>query len=355
MDALHLLPSTLMQDINRFMPRSILEQSEFFEGLEPGFLSFLVNNLRSRIAVPGETIVHSGHVGSKIYFIHSGTVRLTVGSYDRLLRFLNTGESFGEYSVLFRQRRSANAYADTYCMLYAVDEQDLSRAKSFFPTSHAILTHRVKKHKAQTMKIQENMKRKKARKLGSKSNLTLKKPVDKNSLPELPRISNKHKQNVGEDKLKKGPWILDPHSRFRSSWLDLMMVVILYNTLVVPFRSAFLYDRPENDSDVILAFDMITDILMWVDIVLSFRTAYIDTGYIMDDLKLIRGKYMRDIFGFRLDVIASLPLDLLFVIAGQYRNPLLRVTRVFKLVTLHRIVDEKAKGSSYFRQMNLMT
>lgn len=72
---------------------------------------------------PGQHIVRQGQVGSGLYVILEGTVRVVRGS-DELARLV-AGDFFGELSVIDQQPRNANVQAGTPTRCLALASWDL--------------------------------------------------------------------------------------------------------------------------------------------------------------------------------------------------------------------------------------
>lgn len=107
-----------------------------------------------------------------------------------------------------------------------------------------------------------------------------------------------------------GP-VLDPQGRFYISWLFIVTLSFLYNAFVIPLRTSFPFQTPENRSTWLIM-DYICDFIYLIDLLfIKHRTMYLYEGFWIRDRQLTRKNYMRK-FQFKMDVISLLPLDLLY-------------------------------------------
>lgn len=108
-----------------------------------------------------------------------------------------------------------------------------------------------------------------------------------------------------------GP-VLDPQGRFYISWLFIVTLSFLYNAFVIPLRTSFPFQTPENYKMWMLM-DAAADVVYVMDILfVKHRTMYLFDGFWIRDRQLTRKNYMRK-FQFKMDVASLLPLDLLYL------------------------------------------
>ncbi len=104
--------------------------------------------LERRFFPEGHVIIKDGDEGDFAYLIQSGRVRIykMQGKRELTLSDLEPGEIFGEASLLFGQKRSANARALKDCNLILINRQKLEdKLKSSDPTIRAIVTILIKR------------------------------------------------------------------------------------------------------------------------------------------------------------------------------------------------------------------
>lgn len=108
-----------------------------------------------------------------------------------------------------------------------------------------------------------------------------------------------------------GP-VLDPQGRFYISWLFIVTLSFLYNAFVIPLRTSFPFQTPENYR-VWFMMDTASDVIYIIDLLfIKHRTMYLFDGFWIRDRHLTRKNYMRKL-QFKMDVISLLPLDLLYL------------------------------------------
>lgn len=109
---------------------------------------------------------------------------------------------------------------------------------------------------------------------------------------------------------------LDPQGRFYISWLLVVTCAFLYNAWVIPLRTSFPFQTPQNE-EAWMTWDYICDAIYLVDLLLvKHRTIYLFDGFWVTEQKLTRKHYMRKL-QFKMDALALLPLDLLYLKLGK--------------------------------------
>jgi hypothetical protein len=124
-----------------------------------------------------------------------------------------------------------------------------------------------------------------------------------------------------------------PDSRFKVIWTILMMILLMYTAIFVPFKLAFL---DVTSVEIVLA-DYITDFLFAADLVLNFFYAFYDENhYLITDRKNIASRYLRTSFIF--DLVVCMPFQLIEPNSdsNQY-NGLLRLLKLPRFYKIFRI------------------
>jgi len=101
--------------------------------------------------------------------------------------------------------------------------------------------------------------------------------------------------------------IIDCRNEVKQWWDYLMMFLALYTAIYVPYRTAFM---SYETSSLLTTFELITDALFFVDVLITFFTSYerMDGSY-ETKLKKICTNYL---FGnFFIDILAILPQQIL--------------------------------------------
>uniref|UniRef100_A0AAY5K624 Cyclic nucleotide-binding domain-containing protein n=1 Tax=Esox lucius TaxID=8010 RepID=A0AAY5K624_ESOLU len=160
------------------------------------------------------------------------------------------------------------------------------------------------------------------------------------------RMFGSHKAVAMEqERLKSaGEWIIHPYSDFRFYWDLIMLCLMMGNLIILPVGITFFKD--ENTPPWII-FNVVSDTLFLVDLVLNFRTGIVkeDSTEILLDPKAIRQRYLRS--WFTVDFVSSIPVDYIFLMVDLearldsevYRTArALRIVRFTKILSLLRLL-----------------
>eukprot|EP00930_Biecheleria_cincta_P043154 TRINITY_DN2966_c0_g2_i1.p1 TRINITY_DN2966_c0_g2~~TRINITY_DN2966_c0_g2_i1.p1 ORF type:complete len:1445 (-),score=322.48 TRINITY_DN2966_c0_g2_i1:97-4368(-) len=126
-------------------------------------------------------------------------------------------------------------------------------------------------------------------------------------------------------------FIIPPSYRRKLYWDVLVGVLIIYSVLVIPLRISF-----DLEVAVLDIFDIFVDLIFFVDMVLNFRTGYMDSdGYLVTVPHLIRQKYMWT--WFPIDFFSTFPVDRC-VEAGVGSSSMGKQTRALKMIRMVRLI-----------------
>lgn len=104
--------------------------------------------------------------------------------------------------------------------------------------------------------------------------------------------------------------VLLPMSRTKQLWDVLIAVLVIWTALILPIELCYDDMRatmPEN----LVAFDVFTDVVFILDVILNFHVGYIDRAIVVVDKVAIRRKYLSR--WFAIDAIGSFPGDTIFL------------------------------------------
>ncbi|KAG7469416.1 hypothetical protein MATL_G00128630 [Megalops atlanticus] len=160
------------------------------------------------------------------------------------------------------------------------------------------------------------------------------------------RMFGSHKAVAMEqERLKSaGVWIIHPYSDFRFYWDLLMLLLMMGNLIILPVGITFF----ENENTLPwIIFNVVSDTLFLVDLVLNFRTGIVkeDSTEILLDPRAIRQRYLKS--WFLVDFISSIPVDYIFLMVDLearidsevYRTArALRIVRFTKILSLLRLL-----------------
>jgi hypothetical protein len=123
-------------------------------------------------------------------------------------------------------------------------------------------------------------------------------------------------------------------------WMSVLCCAVLYNFWLIMPRIAF--EGLQNDNAYLFfVFDYLCDGIYILDIYFRFHLGYFEEGLVVHDPEKMKKKYMGSI-GIWLDIIALLPLDLIYLVVGV--KPLLRLPRLikgFRLLPFTRMIETR--------------
>ncbi|XP_054281154.1 uncharacterized protein LOC128998823 [Macrosteles quadrilineatus] len=147
--------------------------------------------------------------------------------------------------------------------------------------------------------------------------------------------------------------VVNPDENFYFYWLMLVAICVLYNLWTLIVRQSF-PELQDSATRFWFACDMFTDVVFVLDVVVQFRTGYLEQGLMVYDSKKLAGHYIKS-RAFLLDLIALLPLDLIQFNIGV--NPILRFPRflkVYRVYDYYYMVESRTVYPNLWRVMNLI-
>ncbi|XP_071050671.1 voltage-gated delayed rectifier potassium channel KCNH8 isoform X2 [Onthophagus taurus] len=157
--------------------------------------------------------------------------------------------------------------------------------------------------------------------------------------------------------VKKSRYILSHYGMFKSCWDWLMLMATFYVAVVVPYNASFVASLLQTDGQrPTHVVDVIVEALFFIDIVLNFRTTYVNKkGEVVSDWRSISVNYLRT--WFIVDMLAALPFDLLHALYGGDNSSvsatftihnihLIKLTRLLRLARLLQKIDRYAQYSA---------
>lgn len=109
---------------------------------------------------------------------------------------------------------------------------------------------------------------------------------------------------------KRSKFLFLHYSQLKAVWDWWILILTFYIAIMIPYNVAF--QRYNRVRDIII-FDMVIELFFILDIVVHFRTTYVDqSGRIIYDQKAIAFKYLKG--WFILDFLAALPFEAFYFI-----------------------------------------
>jgi CRP/FNR family cyclic AMP-dependent transcriptional regulator len=110
--------------------RSLLRAHPFFKGLQGELMDWLVPRAVSRPVKKGTMLFRKGDIGSELYVVCSGAVRISSSSgagNDAIFNLMIPGDIFGEIAFLDRGPRTADAVVVETGALMVIQHRDFNR------------------------------------------------------------------------------------------------------------------------------------------------------------------------------------------------------------------------------------
>ncbi len=128
-------------------------------------------------------------------------------------------------------------------------------------------------------------------------------------------------------------FIILHYSPFKAVWDWIILLLVLYTAVCTPYNAAFLLNQEEtqnrlnqdsatrlqnaetNQPDPLVIIDLVVDVMFIADILINFRTTYLQNGEVIADPQKIAKNYVKG--WFLIDAVAAIPFDLLLFGTGS--------------------------------------
>lgn len=133
-------------------------------------------------------------------------------------------------------------------------------------------------------------------------------PTPSSTVNQKPKLSisfsDKYEQNDNNDGSVKNQTprkfsamnrsTIDPNGTTYCTWMSIAALAVVYNAWVIPLRATFPSQTPHN-RPVWMAFDYLADFIYVIDmVVVQPRVRYLNEGFWVTDLKLLRHNYIKN-------------------------------------------------------------
>ncbi|KAG9478070.1 cyclic nucleotide-gated channel alpha-2 [Eleutherodactylus coqui] len=148
--------------------------------------------------------------------------------------------------------------------------------------------------------------------------------------------------------------VVNPSGKWYYRWLLVIALPVLYNWFLLVVRACF-NDLQTSYIIVWLTLDYVSDFIYIIDIIIRFRTGFLEQGLLVRDPKMLSDSYIQTL-QFKLDVISIIPTDLCYLALGIHR-PELRFNRLLHFPRMFECFDQTETRTSYpniFRIFNLV-
>ncbi|KAL1006352.1 hypothetical protein UPYG_G00071240, partial [Umbra pygmaea] len=148
-------------------------------------------------------------------------------------------------------------------------------------------------------------------------------------------------------------WTVLHYSPFKAVWDWLILLLVIYTAILTPYSAAFLLNIHEETLVVNCSYcsplnvvDLIVDIMFIVDIVINFRTTYVNANDEVVSAPLrIAVHYFKG--WFLIDMVAAIPFDLLISRTGEETTTLIGLLKTARLLRLVRVARKLDRYSEY--------
>lgn len=105
------------------------------------------------------------------------------------------------------------------------------------------------------------------------------------------------------------------YSPLKAAWDWLILLLVIYVAVSTPYVAAFL-DRKVQQSpwSPLVALDLAVDVMFMADMIVNFRTSFVQNGEVIVDAKLIAVNYLRG--WFLIDAVSAIPFDFVLSVTG---------------------------------------
>ncbi|XP_022241564.1 potassium voltage-gated channel subfamily H member 7-like isoform X2 [Limulus polyphemus] len=143
-------------------------------------------------------------------------------------------------------------------------------------------------------------------------------------------------------------WTILHYSPFKAFWDWIILILVIYTAIFTPYVAAFLLNesKPKRNKkygdDPIVIIDLIVDVMFIIDILINFRTTYVNSNEeVVSHPSRIAVHYLRG--WFIIDLVAAIPFDLLLFGSETDETTtligLLKTARLLRLVRVARKID----------------
>uniref|UniRef100_A0AAY5JZ41 Voltage-gated inwardly rectifying potassium channel KCNH2 n=1 Tax=Esox lucius TaxID=8010 RepID=A0AAY5JZ41_ESOLU len=149
-------------------------------------------------------------------------------------------------------------------------------------------------------------------------------------------------------------WTILHYSPFKAVWDWVILLLVIYTAIFTPYSAAFLLSAQEEEMMQTCGYscsplnvvDLIVDIMFIIDIVINFRTTYVNTNdEVVSQSQRIAVHYFKG--WFLIDMVAAIPFDLLIYRSGEETTTLIGLLKTARLLRLVRVARKLDRYSEY--------
>ncbi|KAF0686161.1 Aste57867_22013 [Aphanomyces stellatus] len=366
------LPQSLRLELFKDLYTKLLAPIPLFSSLSRGQLHTIAEKLRTALYLPGDNIIVEGDVGATLYIMKQGLGEKYSRSCHLIMAPLYEGSVFGELGFFLSMRYAYCVRAVKCCEILCLAKADWINAWS--PDVRMKLETKMAREVQNELDLLQRSFRALKQNFGISrpAPLKLTMMLQSSSSAGVPMTSAdvsgrnfyeylrhtapaKNKQNVlllapmkefsiwsfGDP--PSATWA--PDSVFRTVWDLLMLGVVSYYALVLPFRASFVFVPPDRPLWIVVWFtwDYLLDGLCAADTFFRWQVFHVFTAGDMQTARSVLRRHYEIHGRFYSDLVSLLPIEL-FVYAfphtsGWQTASLWRLNRMVRLGHLPHLVS----------------
>uniref|UniRef100_A0A7S1UCC9 Cyclic nucleotide-binding domain-containing protein n=1 Tax=Phaeomonas parva TaxID=124430 RepID=A0A7S1UCC9_9STRA len=298
------LPLNLQQDVRVCITNDLVLNCDLFKDCSSGFLRMLMLSLTQRLYMRGSWMISKEQPAAGMFFVKSGMVELLVPGGGVTAK-ISHGATFAEWAVTNDAAGAIlHARAATDCEVWFLSRHTFRDLLYSFPRER------------QFTQQMDALSQSKARKQGV--------------------AGIKTEDAAALAKLQKAFYVTTDSKPY-AAWNMLVLTVLMWNLMAVPFRMAFFGDMDSLDASV--AIDYVGDLIFLLDVVL--RARYL--AFQEDDVVVTKtSRIMKHYLGSRSFVwhaIAVPPIELLALAGGTNDMSITQWFAILRVTKLARVAD----------------
>jgi len=133
------LPEPLRLEILLDLTRKLLNKVPLFKYSSSTLRNVLLMALRLETYAPKDEIVREGELGEEICFISQGKAEITTHEGSMVHGTFESGDYFGDLSLILGEKRTASVKALTYCETFILNKEDFNDIKDKYPEIREVL------------------------------------------------------------------------------------------------------------------------------------------------------------------------------------------------------------------------
>jgi voltage-gated potassium channel len=133
------LPDPLQLEILHYLAKDFIDGVPLFKYSSPLLKNVLLKELKNETYPPGVEIMKAGEIGAGIYFLSSGKAVVISKSDQKEHCILESGEYFGDLSMLLNEKRTGTVITSSYCEVFILSYEKFETIKNTYEEFKEVL------------------------------------------------------------------------------------------------------------------------------------------------------------------------------------------------------------------------